>query len=74
VKPLMLIGALLTAFGIVALVAGGGMIEYSTHEKVPREGSTHLEGRREKVVSIPPLIAGLAIVGGLALMIQAARQ
>ena len=73
VKPLMFAGALLTAFGILALAFLSG-IHYTTHEKFPRNGEVQVIVKEEKVVTIPPLVSGLALVGGLALMIIAARK
>ena len=72
-KPLMLIGALLTALGIMALVVGGS-IEYTTREKLPRDSKTQVAANVEKVISIPPLVSGLVLAGGIVLMIVAARE
>ena len=70
----MLMGALLTAMGIVALVLGGGMIQYTVHEKIPHDGTTQLTAPQDKVFSIPPVVGGLALAGGVALMVLAARK
>jgi hypothetical protein len=72
-KPLMWAGSLLTALGIIALAFLSG-IHYISHEKVPRDGEVQVTVKQEKIVSIPPLVSGLALVGGLALMIVAARE
>jgi hypothetical protein len=69
----MFAGALLTAFGIIGLAFLGG-IHYTTHEKFPRNSEVQVVVKEEKVVTIPPLVSGLALVGGLALMIIAARK
>jgi len=69
----MFAGALLTAFGIIALAFLGG-IHYTSHEKFPRHGEVQVVVKEDKVVTIPPLVSGLALVGGLALMIIAARK
>ncbi len=69
----MWVGAFLMAFGIVALAFLSG-IHYISHEKVPRDGEVQVSVKQEKIVSIPPLVSGLALVGGLALMIMAARE
>jgi hypothetical protein len=73
VKPLMFAGALLTAFGIIALAFLGG-IHYTTREKFPRNAEVQVVVKEEKVVSIPPLVSGLALAGGLTLMIVAGRK
>jgi len=69
----MLIGALLTAIGIVALVVGGG-IHFTNHEKIPHDGSVKVTVPQEKVISIPPLVGALAMAGGIVLMVLAARK
>ena len=69
----MWVGALLTAFGILALVFLGG-IHYTSREKFPRDSKVQVTVKEEKIVSIPPVVSGLALAGGLALMIVAARK
>jgi hypothetical protein len=69
----MWVGAFLTAFGIIALAFLSG-IHYMSHEKFPRDGEVQVTVKQEKIVSIPPVVSGLALVGGLALMIVAARE
>ena len=69
----MLAGAVLTALGIIALVVGNFM-SFTTHEKYPRDGTTQITTTSEKVISIPPLVAGLVLAGGIGLMVVAARK
>ena len=69
----MFAGALLTAFGILALAFLSG-IHYISHEKFPRDGEVQVTVKQEKVITIPPVVSGLALVGGLALMVVAARE
>ena len=69
----MFAGALLTAFGILALAFLSG-IHYTSHEKFPRDGEVQVTVKEEKVITIPPVVSGLALVGGLALMVVAARE
>ena len=72
-KPLMWIGALLTAFGILALAFLSG-IRFISHEKLPRNSEVKVTVTQEKILTVPPVVSGLALVGGLALMIVAARK
>jgi hypothetical protein len=72
-KPQMLIGAILTAIGIIVL-AVGGFIDYTSREEIPHDGSTKLTAKREKVISIPPAVGGLALAGGIVLMVLASRK
>ena len=69
----MWIGALLTAFGILALAFLSG-IHYISHEALPRDGEVKVTVKQEKILTIPPLVSGLALAGGLALMVVAARK
>jgi hypothetical protein len=69
----MWVGALLAAFGFVALAFLSG-IHYIGSEKLPRDGAVQVTVKQERVLSIPPVVSGLALVGGLALMIVAARE
>ena len=69
----MLAGAVLTALGILALVFGSG-IYFTSREKLPRDSSTQVTTREERVVSIPPLVGGLTLAGGIVLMVVAARK
>ena len=72
-KPLMLAGVVLTALGIVALVFASG-ISYTSRENLPHDGDTQVVSKQEKIVSIPPALAGLSVAGGFALMLIAARK
>ena len=72
-KPLMLAGVVLTALGIVALVFSSG-IRYTSRESLPHDADTQVVSKQEKIVSIPPVLAGLAVAGGFALMLIAARK
>jgi hypothetical protein len=69
----MLVGALLTAFGILALAFQSGF-RYQSSERLPQDGAAQVTATQEKVVSIPPVVGGLAAIGGLCLMIIAARK
>jgi hypothetical protein len=69
----MMAGALLTAFGILALAFLSG-IRYTSSEKFPADSATQVTVKEEKVLTIPPVVSGLALAGGLALMILAARK
>ena len=67
-----IIGMILIVIGIIALVFGG--ITYTRREKVldidPLQASTE----RQKTIPLSPLLGGLALVGGVALMIAGSRK
>jgi hypothetical protein len=73
-KPLMLLGALLVTLGILALIAESGVVRYTSDDKLPHDGKTHITVKEEKILSISPLWAGLALAAGATLMIVAARK
>ena len=69
----MLFGAILTALGIVALVFRSG-IHYTAEETAPHEGKVKITAPAERVVSISPVVGGLALAAGIGCMIAAARK
>jgi hypothetical protein len=70
----MLVGAVLVAFGVLALIAQTGIVGYTSQDKLPHEGEAHITVKQEKILSISPLWAGLTLAAGATLMIVAARK
>jgi uncharacterized membrane protein len=66
-KPAMMIGILLIVLGGLALAYQG--FNYTKQEKVLDIGPIHATAEEQKHVSIPPLLGGLALVGGIVLVI-----
>jgi uncharacterized membrane protein len=71
-KPAMMIGILLIVLGGLALAYQG--FNYTKQEKVLDIGPIHATAEEQKHVSIPPLLGGLALVGGIALVIAGSRK
>jgi hypothetical protein len=67
-----IVGVLLIAIGIVALAYGG--ITYTTREKVLDVGPIEATAERQKTIPLPPLLGGLAVAGGVALLIAGSRR
>jgi hypothetical protein len=67
-----IVGVLLIAIGIVALAYGG--ITYTTREKVLDVGPIEATAERQKTIPLPPLLGGLALAGGVALLIAGSRR
>jgi dipeptide/tripeptide permease len=65
-KPTIITGAVLILIGVLALAYQG--FTYTKREKVLEIGPLQATTETEKTVSIPPLVGGLAIVGGVALV------
>jgi hypothetical protein len=70
--PLGLIGIALIALGLVALVYQG--ITYTTREKVVDLGPLKITAQKEKTIPLPPILGGLALAGGIVLVVVAARK
>jgi uncharacterized membrane protein len=71
-KPPMLVGIILIVLGIVALAYQG--ITYTTREKVLDIGPVEATAEKQKTIPLPPIVGGLALVGGVILVATAARK
>jgi hypothetical protein len=65
-------GMALIALGLIALVYQG--ITYTTREKVVDIGPLKITAQKEKTIPLPPILGGLALAGGIALVVVAARK
>ena len=70
--PAMLIGIALIALGPIALVYQG--ITDTTREKVVDLGPLKITAQNEKTIPLPPILGGLALAGGIVLVVVAARK
>jgi hypothetical protein len=66
-------------FGIVLVVLGGLVLayqgfNYTRQEKVLDVGPIHATAEKHEHVSIPPLLGGLALVGGVVLLLIGLRK
>ena len=66
VKSLMFVGVALILLGILALSYQG--ITYTTREKVLEVGPLQATAEKEKTIPLPPILGGLALVGGFVLV------
>lgn len=71
-KPVTLVGILLIILGALALAYGG--ISYTHQEKVLDIGPIHATREAHEQIPLPPLLGGMALVGGVALLVIGARQ
>jgi len=71
-KPQMLAGAILSAIGIVAFIVNG--MHFTRNVQLPSDSPTNITVKRETVISVPPAVGGVALAGGLLLMVLAARK
>ena len=71
-KPLSLAGIVLIVLGALALAYQG--FNYTQREKVIDIGPIHATADEQKHVSIPPILGGLALVGGIALLVVGGKK
>jgi hypothetical protein len=71
-KSLSLLGIALVVLGALALAYQG--INYTHREKVLDVGPIHATEDRREQIPLPPILGGLALLGGVALLVVGARQ
>ena len=70
--PFMIVGIALIILGVIAFAYQG--ITYTTSEKVVDLGPLKVEAKREKTIPLPPVLGGIALVGGIVLLIAGSRR
>jgi hypothetical protein len=71
-RPMTVVGLLLIVLGVAMLVTGG--YSYQKNDKVLDAGPLHASVTHDKRVSIPPVVSGLVLAAGVALMFVGSRQ
>jgi len=71
VRPLLIAGLLLMAFGTVSFVIGNFAVTTTT--KVVDTGTVQASARQERIVKIPIALDGVFFLGGLAMVVLGAR-
>jgi uncharacterized membrane protein len=71
-KTATLVGIILIVLGVVALAYQG--ITYTSREKVFDIGPLHAEKETRKTIPLPPVLGGLALTGGIVLLVVGARK
>ncbi len=71
-KPAGIIGIILIVVGIVVLAFGG--FSFTEHKKDVDIGPVQIGHTEEHSVPLPPILGGLAIAGGIALVIVGSRK
>jgi len=71
-KPITLIGIVLLILGALALAYQG--INYTRQEKVLDIGPIHATVEKHERIPLPPIVGGLALAGGIVLLIAGTRQ
>ena len=71
-KTATLVGILLIVLGIIALACQG--ITYTRHRKIVDVGPIHATAETKERIPLPPILGGIALVGGISLVIVGARR
>lgn len=71
-NTLKIVGILLIVLGIAALVFQG--ITYTSREKVIDLGPIQATTKEKKTIPLPPVLGGIALVGGIAVLIVGGRK
>jgi len=66
------VGIVLIVLGVLALVYQG--IQYTTREKILDIGSIKLSADTKKTIPLPPIVGGVALVAGIALILVDRRK
>jgi hypothetical protein len=67
-KPAMILGIVLIVLGALALAYHG--IRYTTREKLLDIGSLKVTASERKTIPVPPVVAGIALAAGIALILM----
>ena len=71
-KTNSLIGIILIVVGIIAFAYQG--ITYTTREKVVDIGPIQVTADKTKTLPLPPIVGGIALVGGILLLVMGSRK
>ena len=71
-KSSSIVGILLIVFGIIALAYQG--ITYTTQKKVLDIGPIQATKQEHKTIPLPPIVGGIAMVGGIALLLAGSKN
>jgi hypothetical protein len=67
-----IVGIVLIVIGVISLAIGG--ISYTKREKVIDLGPIEATAERQKTIPLPPLLGGLALAGGVVLLIAGSKR
>ena len=71
-RPIIIIGIVLAVAGALALSYQG--INYTRTEKLLDLGPIHATKETQKRIPLPPILGGIALIGGIACLIAGARR
>ena len=71
-KTPSLVGIMLIVLGVIALAYQG--IHYTTQKKVLDIGPIQASKQEHKTIPLPPIVGGVAVIGGIALLFAGGRN
>jgi len=71
-KPIVIVGILMIVLGVVALAYQG--VSYTTREKIIDLGPIEASRETKKTIPMPPILGGLALAGGIALVVVGSKS
>jgi hypothetical protein len=71
-KTTALLGVILVVLGALALAYQG--ITYTTHKKVLDIGPIQATETEHKTIPLPPILGGIALVGGIVLLVAGSKK
>jgi hypothetical protein len=71
-RAITIVGIVLIVIGAVILGYQG--ITYTTREKVLEVGPVEVRKDTQKTIPLPPIVGGVALAGGIILVIMGARR
>jgi uncharacterized membrane protein len=71
-KTATLLGFVLIILGVLALAYQG--VTYTTHKKVLDVGPIHATKDERNTIPLPPIVGGLALIGGIVLVAAGSKE
>jgi uncharacterized membrane protein YtjA (UPF0391 family) len=71
-KTLSVVGLILIVLGIISFAYQG--INYTTHKKIVDIGPIQASTTEHKTIPLPPILGGLALVGGIVLLVAGRKE
>jgi hypothetical protein len=71
-KTLPVVGLILIVLGIISFAYQG--INYTTHKKIVDIGPIQASTTEHKTIPLPPILGGLAVVGGIVLLVAGRKE
>ena len=66
------VGIVLIILGVVALIFQG--ITYTTQKDIINIGPIHATAEHKKTIPLPPVLGGIALVGGIVLLVAGGKK